>query len=299
MSNGTRDGKVLIKDINTGTNDSFPHTMVELNNKLYFVADDGVNGYELWTAWYDEVIPGVTDTDNDGVVDSVESGSPLGMDVNNDSINDSQQSIVTTSFNDLAGAYTTAVIDNCSSGFTMFTNGPESRLAIQDAGYTYPLGLLNFTASCGVLGATANITQYFDKLYDTNTWTYRKYLPGTGFIDFTNQITYGTAVVNGITVTTVSFSITDGSQYDTDGLLDGNISDPLGPAVLAVASPSSNTSQILQETGSNIYVRLIFAIVLITFVYLLSRNKDDAELPSKDLLIRKLGGFSIHNAKLD
>src|SRR5690554_1787662 len=37
----------LVKDINP-TGDSNPYSLTELNGKLYFRANDGTNGYELW-----------------------------------------------------------------------------------------------------------------------------------------------------------------------------------------------------------------------------------------------------------
>jgi ELWxxDGT repeat protein len=57
VSDGTAAGTQLVKDINAGSNDSaprpgnngtYPFNFIELNNKLYFVADDGINGAELW-----------------------------------------------------------------------------------------------------------------------------------------------------------------------------------------------------------------------------------------------------------
>ena len=53
VSDGTTEGTQLVKDINPGSdyyNDSFPSYLTEFNNKLYFTADDGENGYELWVS---------------------------------------------------------------------------------------------------------------------------------------------------------------------------------------------------------------------------------------------------------
>uniref|UniRef100_UPI00403F52F6 ELWxxDGT repeat protein n=1 Tax=Microcoleus sp. OTE_8_concoct_300 TaxID=2964710 RepID=UPI00403F52F6 len=41
-------GPTLLKDINPGTNGSFPGSFFNFNNTLYFTADDGTHGYELW-----------------------------------------------------------------------------------------------------------------------------------------------------------------------------------------------------------------------------------------------------------
>ena len=52
-TDGTWGGTTLLKDINPGTNSSVnpiydPHFTI-LNDKMYFVANDGVHGYELWS----------------------------------------------------------------------------------------------------------------------------------------------------------------------------------------------------------------------------------------------------------
>ena len=51
-SDGTAAGTVLVKDINPGPNGSYPGSypaqMAAVGNTLFFVADDGVHGQELW-----------------------------------------------------------------------------------------------------------------------------------------------------------------------------------------------------------------------------------------------------------
>jgi ELWxxDGT repeat protein len=57
ISDGTESGTQLLKDLNPGSYDfngysypesSSPKEFFKFNNKLYFIADDGVNGTELW-----------------------------------------------------------------------------------------------------------------------------------------------------------------------------------------------------------------------------------------------------------
>ena len=56
VSDGTTDGTSLLKDIKPGTNNygdadsSFPRNLTEFDDRLYFTADDGVNGRELWVS---------------------------------------------------------------------------------------------------------------------------------------------------------------------------------------------------------------------------------------------------------
>ena len=40
---------VLVTDINEGSESSDPSSMTVFNDKLYFAADDGINGAELWS----------------------------------------------------------------------------------------------------------------------------------------------------------------------------------------------------------------------------------------------------------
>ncbi len=48
ISNGTNDGTYVLKNINPGSEPSYPHTFTEFNGKLYFLAMDNLNGQELW-----------------------------------------------------------------------------------------------------------------------------------------------------------------------------------------------------------------------------------------------------------
>ena len=39
---------IMVKDINSGSSSSSPADLTAVGNTLYFVANDGTNGYELW-----------------------------------------------------------------------------------------------------------------------------------------------------------------------------------------------------------------------------------------------------------
>ena len=47
-SDGTRSGTKLVKDINTGPDDSDPDSLTAFKGRLLFSADDGVHGSEMW-----------------------------------------------------------------------------------------------------------------------------------------------------------------------------------------------------------------------------------------------------------
>ena len=55
----------MVKDINPGGSSS-PNNLTNINGILYFAADDGQHGTELW------LLKTFTDTDNDGIPDDIE-----------------------------------------------------------------------------------------------------------------------------------------------------------------------------------------------------------------------------------
>ncbi len=165
--------------------------------------------------------------DGDGVNAAVEDAAPNGGDGNNDSTLDSEQSNVTSLPNTIAGedAYMTVQVDGetCSA-----LSNVSVESASNDRSYRYPIGLLNFNTTC-TSGSSTTVTIYYDHEYDTSRWTARKYVNGS----YTTipGATFGTANIGGATVTTLTYTLTDGSALDTDGVENGTIVDPVGPGV--------------------------------------------------------------------
>ncbi|MBK7966727.1 MAG: hypothetical protein IPK10_16660 [Bacteroidetes bacterium] len=50
MTDGTEAGTRLLKDIRPGTGSSNPHSLIAVGPKLYFFADDGAAGNEIWSS---------------------------------------------------------------------------------------------------------------------------------------------------------------------------------------------------------------------------------------------------------
>ena len=173
------------------------------------------------------------DDDGDGVPDTVELIAPAG-DGNGDGVQDSLQGSVVTVSNPETQAFTTLDVQgvNCHA-VRSYLVSKESELNSQDPGFTYPVGLNDFRLECTSPGMSTTVVFYYDKVYDTADWVYRKYDSSTGeYRDITSVVSFGTATVDGRDVTTVTMQMRDGdAQTDDDGVVNSVIVDPSGPAV--------------------------------------------------------------------
>lgn len=192
----------------------------------------------------------VSDTDNDGISNTVEDAAPNSGDANNDGTPDKTQLYVTSFVNTTTDTYTSLTAD-ASCELTNVSGVAESTLASADTGYSYPLGLLDFTADCGTPGFTTTITQYF---YDppAGSFVLRKFAGGS--YHTISGATINSTTIGGQAVLVVSYQVTDGSALDDDGTANGIIVDPAGPAVagMSVAAPSTGlpAANILLFTSS-------------------------------------------------
>ncbi|MEL6605718.1 MAG: choice-of-anchor A family protein, partial [Cyanobacteria bacterium J06614_10] len=187
---------------------------------------DGTNNSNIATSTI------LFDADGDGASDVVESIGPNAGDANGDGIPDATQRNVASVINPAAPgeAYVTVEVENEDCGdITNMRHLLESDLPVQDPDADYFLGLTDFIA-CVEPGGTATVTVYWDQEYDVSDWTYRKF-DGEKYVSFDDLVTYGTAVVGGNTVTTVTYDITDGGPGDADGIVNGIIVDPVGPVM--------------------------------------------------------------------
>ncbi|MEI6481659.1 MAG: choice-of-anchor U domain-containing protein, partial [Candidatus Saccharibacteria bacterium] len=106
----------------------------------------------------------------------------------------------------------------------------ESSLSVQDPGYTYPVGFSSFSLTgCG---ASAQITATFTGAFDVNKIVIRKYNSISGVFSTLNTANSGlvltSTTLDGKPALKVSYTIADGGLLDQDGLVDGNIADPIG-----------------------------------------------------------------------
>ena len=199
------------------------------------------------------------DDDSDGVEDSVEDGGPNGGDANGDGTPDSDQNDVSTNENSVGGGYTT--VESSSGVIENFSILDESTLPTQSS-EDFPLGLNDFAVSGLTPGASADVTIYYDQEYDTSDWVFMKYSDATEtYTDISSIVTYGTQDVGGTTVTTVTYSLTDGGDYDEDGIANGTIVDPTGPSFVAGATdPSAPDTGFAAHTNPALISALLLVV---------------------------------------
>jgi hypothetical protein len=89
------------------------------------------------------------------------------------------------------------------------------------SGQSLPYGVFSFTATTTVGGSiTLTLTYPQTLAAGTKVW---KDLTGNGsWVDWTNNVT--------MSGNTITYTIVDGGNGDTDGAINGSITDPLGPS---------------------------------------------------------------------
>ncbi|MFT7557863.1 MAG: peptidoglycan hydrolase-like protein with peptidoglycan-binding domain [Planctomycetota bacterium] len=178
------------------------------------------------------------DVDGDGADDTIEDLGPNSGDGDNDGTADKYQSHVSTFVNPLTSDFATIKITTTSTCVVVSSGTIVTEASLgTDTNYEYPVGLADFELRCLDKGATVGLDVYYHDNPSTSNWdTHRKYYPATS--------TFGTASISshaGSAPPVMSVTLTDGVTVDdTDLLLDGYISDPVGPAT--DVTPSSGGS---------------------------------------------------------
>ena len=193
-----------------------------------------LNHNDTWPTFRNDV---ADDDDNDGIDASIEQAAPNGGDANGDGTADNEQPNVSSFVSSLTTKYVVLEVDEACSN-TAASIAIEANQATKDAGYDYPAGLLNFTTDCGSNGFTASIKQYYYGIADGNM-TARKYNPTTHAYSSINNAQISVVTIGGQQVTKVTYNVTDGSALDLDGIVNGIIVDPAGPARQVVGSPNT------------------------------------------------------------
>lgn len=179
------------------------------------------------------------DTDEDTVTNIVEDAAPNGGDMNEDNILDSLQAGVTSFPLDNGSDYMAlASLGSCNTISNVTMVGADAFPA--DENHTYPLGLLDFDATCTSSSGNANLEIYLADNYDTTGWLVKTFSETTGlYTDISDITTIGTS--DATSVTKLSTLLLEGNPtYDSDGVADGNLNAIIGPATYsAPTSPEA------------------------------------------------------------
>ena len=130
------------------------------------------------------------------------------------------------------------------------------------------LGGIGFDVSCVVNGGSADATVALNAYYadTTKVRVYKTTTTPKELVDVTDQVVIKNEVINGKMVTTISYTLQDGQDFDEDKLANGTIVDPLyiGVDSNVPASPATPVAGgSLASTGMNILVAIAAAAGLI------------------------------------
>ena len=173
------------------------------------------------------------------LADFTDAAVPNSGDANGDGTQDAYQGNVASLPN---GQYVWSTIEipfssGCSVDHATWTD-PSYLKA--DLGFSSLLSTMTgFSLYCPAPGATVPVTIIYDKQYDTSKAVLRHFNSTTNTFSTILGATFGTRTVGGVVKSTVSYNITDGGSYDTDGLSNGVIVDPVIPAVSSIGAPNT------------------------------------------------------------
>lgn len=173
-------------------------------------------------------------------------------------------------------------------------------LPSQPDGKVFPLGMFSMKLSCHsesecyeydegcylqdrvqeldscVTQVPARIKLVFDRVVDTSNWTTLKYDPVSDtYVDYSDYVTISNQEI-GFLRTVIEWSIYDGGFGDSDGEVNGYISDPIGPTVpvtnplvtnASVATSISSAPTLAQTgLGTNALIAVVIAFAIAAFV---------------------------------
>jgi len=172
---------------------------------------------------YSDIVE-ISSLDADGVSDEIEANAPNSGDGNGDGIADARQPFVTSiEFDDnYLTLHSLQEFDILDVQFEPI----EERSA-----YTFPYGATRFQIN----NASATVKIYYHGVSNLDGFVYRKLNKLGTWYNFENAV-FGSELVNGVRVATVTLSLVDGGPEDIGEDGDGIIIDPGGPAFLLSSS---------------------------------------------------------------
>jgi hypothetical protein len=207
--------------------------------------DGGMDRGALWLLYLDQ------DHDRDGIPGAIENAGPAGGDGNNDSIPDSEQTHVATLPNAVDGTYVTLeAFDGSTPPSIDLVNVLASASAAvpPPPGVTLPLGVFSFEIQGVTAGAMITVEMTLHGPIVPPAYYKFGTEPGDPqehWWEFDFDGTTG-AEVNGNVITLM---LVDGGRGDADGLANGIIADPGGPASFSAALDGDYNGNTQVEQG--------------------------------------------------
>ncbi|MEO6760999.1 MAG: InlB B-repeat-containing protein [Candidatus Saccharimonadales bacterium] len=152
---------------------------------------------------------------------------PNGGDVNDDGSVDSSQTNVDSFVNPVTKQFAAVTVSDNTCSLSNVNS--ISAASGADSGYSYPMGLINFNVTCGTPGFTTTVKQYF-YTPPAGDFVLRKYINGK--YENVPGATISRETIGGQSVMVASYQVTDGGALDEDGVVNGVIIDPAGPALV-------------------------------------------------------------------
>lgn len=131
-----------------------------------------------------------------------------------------------------------------------------------DEGYSYPVGLVNFTATV-VSGSTTEVQVTFQINLSPNQVTARKYDSATKKYTAIPGAIISQTTIDNMPALQVTYSVTDGGILDEDGIANGILVDPIG---LATMTGSPDTSYGVPTQSDPIVTFLVTSSIVSTTI---------------------------------
>ncbi len=165
-----------------------------------------------------------------------------------------------------------AVVVTTPDGTTITCHSPvkESGLSAQDGAYSYPLGLVDFCFSGAE--ATNAVSLVFVTDLKPNQVAVRKYNPSTQQYATITNATVTETTHGGQHALLVSYTIADNGPLDTNPTT-GEISDPVGLAVLDTNSPGAPNTGVAAQSATPFVVAGIAGFGILATVAITYRRK--------------------------
>ena len=118
------------------------------------------------------------------------------------------------------------------------------------AGQSFPYGVFGFTVATNTLGGSITITLTYPQALAAGSKIWKN-INGT-WLDYTSNVTFNPSR------TTITYTIVDGGPFDSDGVVNQSVTDPIGPAP-PTQSPSPEPIPTLSEWAK---IMMMFLMIL-------------------------------------